>query len=188
VATAASDGIGMGAVLTVRLPAPDAAQTPSMRRAIQARAPEPPLEDTAVISLRGLRVLVVDDEPDVRDMLTMILEGAGVEVTVAGNADDGVEAVTRELPDLIVSDIGMPREDGYSLLRRVRSLPAHRGGHTRALALTAYARPEDVTRTLTAGYQRHVAKPITPSGFLAAVAAVVSSSSVSEAPSLPVAH
>jgi signal transduction histidine kinase/CheY-like chemotaxis protein len=171
-ASAASDGDDSGACFTVQLPAPEAvppAATPSPAAGAVLVA-EVDEDDGA--ALRGLKVVVVDDETDARDLLGTLLRNAGVDVTTVSTASEGVLAVTQHLPDILVSDIGMPQEDGYSLMRRIRSLPAHRGGHTRALALTAYARPEDVSRALAAGFQRHVPKPIAPGQFLAAVAAL----------------
>jgi CheY-like chemotaxis protein len=112
------------------------------------------------ILLAGVKVLVVDDEPDARELLKCVLVDAGAAVVTAGSAQEALGLVRSARPDVIVSDIGMPERDGYQLMRAVRGLPAAEGGKTPAIALTAFARSEDRTRALLAGYQVHVAKPI----------------------------
>jgi PAS domain S-box-containing protein len=123
-------------------------------------------------SLDGVSVLVVDDEPDARHLIRRVLEACGARVIVASTADEGLAAVRAERPDMIVSDIGMPDEDGYDFIRKVRALPAAHGGRTPAAALTAFARAEDRTRALRAGYQTHVAKPVEPTELTAVVASL----------------
>jgi len=123
-------------------------------------------------SLDGITVLVIDDEPDARDLLQRILEECGARVLLAGSVAEGIEVVRRERPDMLVSDIGMPGEDGYELIRKVRALKPDEGGRTPAAALTAFARAEDRTRALRAGYQTHVAKPIEPTELTAVVASL----------------
>jgi CheY-like chemotaxis protein len=117
--------------------------------------------------LSGLRVMIVDDERDARDVLVAVLEQRGAKVTAAASASEALEALARasngSFPDVLVSDIGMPGEDGFDLIARVRALEVERGGHIPAIALTAYARAEDRARVLAAGFQRHVAKPVEPS-------------------------
>jgi CheY-like chemotaxis protein len=117
-----------------------------------------------------LRVLVVDDEADTRDLLAAVLDSCGAQVIQAATAAEAFEQIERARPDVLVTDIGMPGEDGYSLLARIRELPAERGGGIPAAALTAYARAEDSARALRSGFQMHVAKPVEPAKLLAVVA------------------
>jgi CheY-like chemotaxis protein len=111
-------------------------------------------------SLEGLRILVVDDEVDARSLLTTMLERCGAQVVAVGSAREGLESVESWKPDVLIADIGMPVEDGYKLIKKVRALPKERGGQVPALALTAYARMEDRVRALSEGYQVHLAKPV----------------------------
>ncbi len=127
-------------------------------------------------SLDGLTVLVVDDEADARTLIKRVLEECGARVLLAASAAEGFEILRRERPSMIVSDIGMPGEDGYDFIRRVRKLPAAEGGRTPAAALTAFARAEDRTRALRAGYQTHVAKPVEPTELSAVVASLAGGS------------
>ncbi|HEU4408414.1 MAG TPA: response regulator [Polyangiaceae bacterium] len=152
---AKSDGEGEGACFVVKLPAaPPPHETKPPPRASSAPRAARPLE--------GLRVLVVDDEPDVRELIETILSTRGAAVTTAESAPEGLELLRAERPDVLVSDISMPGEDGYSLLRKVRKLAPEAGGATPALALTAFARPEDRTQALLAGFTMHLAKPADP--------------------------
>jgi PAS domain S-box-containing protein len=164
--TAASDGPGKGATFTVRLPFLRAAREEPREDPALRLAFEPP----AVLA--GARVLVVDDEEDTREFVRVLLDRCRARVTVARNATEALAALQRERPDVLLSDIAMPEEDGYRLIQKVRALPADRGGRTPAVALTAYARSEDRTRALLAGYQNHVTKPIEPGELLAAVASL----------------
>jgi CheY-like chemotaxis protein len=122
--------------------------------------------------LDGLRVLVVDDEPDTRELLKAGLGRCGAEVTAAGSAAEALAAISGGAPDLLISDIGMPDEDGYDLIRRVRELPAESGGRVPAIALTAYARTEDRLQALRAGYQMHVPKPVEMAELVAVAASL----------------
>jgi CheY-like chemotaxis protein len=110
--------------------------------------------------LDGLEILVVDDEPDTRDLLKTGLENCGARVIVAASAAEAFDAIETQIPDVLISDIGMPGEDGYDLIRKLRSLPSDKGGKVPAVALTAYARVEDRLRALRSGYQMHVPKPV----------------------------
>lgn len=110
--------------------------------------------------LRGMRVLIVDDEFDARALLTTMLEGAGAQVLAVSSAAEALDSMESWKPDVLVADIAMPVEDGYGLIRKVRALPQERGGQTPALALTAYARSDDRKRALAEGYQVHLAKPV----------------------------
>jgi CheY-like chemotaxis protein len=120
--------------------------------------------------LDGLRVLVVDDEEDARDLLATVLGNAGADVITAASAAEVLPLIERERPDVLISDVEMPGEDGYSLIRRVRALPGERGGDTPAVALTAYAAAEDMLRALRAGFQLHIAKPVSPRDLVAVAA------------------
>lgn len=160
VVRADSSGEGMGATFTVTLPtatlhrSSDAEERihPETRNMLSAReCPE---------RLDGLKVLVVDDEPDARELLAIGLGRCGAEVTAASSAREALEAMAGEKFDVLVSDIGMPGEDGYELIRRVRALPPDAGGRTPSVALTAYARTEDRLRAMRAGFEMHVSKPV----------------------------
>ena len=117
-------------------------------------------------------ILIVDDDPDIRDLLTYTLEVCGAEVIAAATANAAISALAdSSLPmDILISDIGMPDEDGYSLLRRVRALKPENGGRIPAIALTAYARIQDRTAALLAGFQSHIAKPVEPAELIAVIA------------------
>ena len=123
-------------------------------------------------ALDGVRILVVDDEADVRDFAVMTFKECGAEAVSASGLVDALKIIDTWRPDVLVADIGMPDEDGYTLIRRVRSLPAERGGRIPAMALTAYARTEDRVRILASGYQIHVAKPVEPVELITAVASL----------------
>ncbi len=132
--------------------------------------PAPALASVAPGSLAGLRVLVVDDEADARELLIAALAEYGAQVTVRAFADEALEALAQLQPDVLVSDIGMPKEDGYSLIRKVRALDAEPVRGIPAVALTAYARAEDRTQALLAGFQLHVPKPVDPAELAVAIA------------------
>src|SRR5262249_43164938 len=117
----------------------------------------------------NLHVLVVDDEPDSRELVAMVLREAGAHTREADSATSALEAIDRGTVDVIVSDIGMPIQDGYSLLRQVRALSRERGGDLPALALSAFTRGEDVEHAREAGFQLHLAKPVEPDALVAAV-------------------
>jgi two-component system CheB/CheR fusion protein len=154
---AASEGEGKGAVFTVHLPVP-ALVTP--RDVVeQAHDSIPPVEQTA---LEGLHVLLVEDDADAREALVSVLEHYGARITAASSVTEALSALAKGVPDVLVSDIGMPGQDGYDLIRAVRALPPDQGGRVRALALSAYASPQDRDRALAAGFHRHVAKPAEP--------------------------
>ncbi len=161
-----SEGEGRGAAFTVRLP-------------LRAELSEDsPLERTGVgqsvfnapTLLTGLRVLVVEDEADTRDLLVVSLQQCGAEVAAFGSVPEALAWFDHSVPDVLLSDIGVPIEDGYSLIRKVRARPPALGGSVPAAALTAYARAEDRLRALEAGYQTHLAKPVDPAELIATVA------------------
>jgi signal transduction histidine kinase/CheY-like chemotaxis protein len=168
---AASEGRERGSVFTVRLPV----STAPRRRPVTGNTPAPPggapVEGARGLTpLRALRVLVVDDDEDSLEVLREILESAGAEVQTAGSARAALDAFDGRPPDVLLSDIGMPGEDGYALIRRVRGLPPARGGAVPAGALTAYTQAEDRTAALAAGFQVWLSKPIEPADLTAAVA------------------
>jgi CheY-like chemotaxis protein len=122
--------------------------------------------------LEGLHVLVVDDEEDGRRLVATVLRQCGAQVTEANSAAEGFKAVRDLRPDVLISDLGMPGEDGYSLIKKVRALPPEQGGQIPAAALTAYARVEDRMRVLRAGFQIHLPKPVEPAELVAVVASL----------------
>ncbi len=124
--------------------------------------------------LDGIKVLVVDDEPDARELIKIVLEECYAEVVTAASTHEALEVLKREQPHVLVSDIGMPQEDGYQFIRKVRTLDPKRGGMIPAVALTAYARAEDRKRALLSGYQMHISKPVEPSGLIAVVSSLTS--------------
>jgi CheY-like chemotaxis protein len=173
---AASEGEGQGATFTVTLPLSDAAVVPAFET--DGRAAAPALERGRRAPartgrmLKGLRVLVVDDEPRVREAITLVLRDAGSKVTTAGSAAEAFAALRAGRWDAIVSDIGMPEEDGYSLIRRVRALPADGASGIGAVALTGCARPQDQSRAIEAGFDLHLTKPVEATDLVRAVASV----------------
>jgi len=165
---ASSDGEGKGASFTVRLPL-----------AVTRRHPLTPFDVPADAStatlprkLEGLRVLVVDDEEDARQMVAFLLEASGASVDQASSAEEGRRSFAAQRPDVVVSDVGMPGENGYAFITSIRQLTLEQGGNVPAVALTAYARSEDRTKALTSGFTNHVAKPIEPAELIAVVASL----------------
>jgi signal transduction histidine kinase/ActR/RegA family two-component response regulator len=168
---ASSPGAARGSEFVVRIPL----ATTDHREASPATSLGPALLPGGVRcppGLRGLRVLVVDDEPDSLDVVRAILEQCEVDVNVAASASDAIACLSAEPPDVLISDIGMPAPDGFSLIRSVRTLPRAAGGDVPAVALTAYARTEDRTACLLAGFNSHVSKPVEPLELLAVVASL----------------
>jgi CheY-like chemotaxis protein len=123
-------------------------------------------------------VLIVEDDEDTRQLTAEVLERCGCRVTLAGSAAEAMRAFDGDRPDVVLSDIGMPDEDGLSLIRRIRARDPSRGGSVPAAALTAYARGEDRREVLSAGYTMHLAKPLDPGALVAAVAALSSRTSM----------
>ena len=126
--------------------------------------------DGADSQLDGVRVLVIDDEPDARELIAVILTRGGADVSTAESAVEGMQLLGRTKPDVIISDIAMPGDDGYAFIQRVRQLTPGDGGSIPAIALTAYAREEDRRRALSCGYQAHLTKPVEPTQLVSAVA------------------
>lgn len=116
--------------------------------------------DLSEPDLIGLRVLLVEDDSDLRESLTILLEIYGASVTAVGSARDALQALEQNTPDVLLSDLSMPGEDGYALIGKVRALPADRGGRVPAAAVTARTSAEDRRRVLAAGFQVHVPKPV----------------------------
>ena len=124
-------------------------------------------------SLDGLQILVVDDEADSRVFLATVLEQCGASVRAVASADLAIENIKLLKPDVLLSDIGMPEQDGYSMIRKVRALTVEQGGQIPAVALTAYARAEDRMRAIAAGFQMHIPKPVEPAELATVVASLV---------------
>jgi CheY-like chemotaxis protein len=133
-------------------------------------APAEPAPDPEQTLLAGLSVLVVEDDADSRESLVRVLEQYGARVRGAATAREAVQALEVAVPDVLVSDIGMAGEDGYDLIRKVRTLPAERGGRLPALAVTAYGEEGDRLKAISAGFQAHVAKPVAPAELVIEVA------------------
>ncbi len=164
-----SDGKGKGASFTVRLPtAPIRSDAAKSQNVEDASFPQG-MTFECPSGLEGLRILVVDDEPETRELLRFVLEQCKSNVSTAANVPEALEALRTGDFQVLISDIGMPDEDGYSLLRRLRSRPSDEGGTIPALALTAYARVEDRTLALRAGFDMHMTKPIDPAELIAIV-------------------
>ena len=168
---AKSPGPGQGSTFCIELPLIVIHGPKEAAERTHPRTPTP-VGFTDLPSLNGITVLVVDDEPDARTLVKRLLEGCGARVLTAESAARGLELVIAERPHMIVSDIGMPGVDGYEFIRKVRALPADQGGRTPAAALTAFARSEDRTRALRAGFQTHVAKPVELAELTAVVASL----------------
>jgi signal transduction histidine kinase len=173
VVNAASDGEGQGATFTVKLP------TAPLRSDTLGKADkvEPGLKPASTFEcppvLKGLRVLVVDDEPDTRELIDFVFEQCEAKVTTAASVREALAALDAGTFDLLISDVGMPDEDGYSLLRRVRGRSSVQNGRVPALALTAYARAEDRMAALKSGFNMHLSKPIDAKELLVVAATLI---------------
>ncbi len=167
--TAESAGLELGSTFLLRLPlkAAPRADEPARDEGVPSASSD---AAPASASLAGTRVLLVEDEPDARAMLKALLESSGASVCAAGSAADAWAALEDGACDVLISDIGMPDEDGYSLIGRVRERDARRGTRTPAVALTAYAREDDRARSLDAGFDAHLSKPVEPAELITAVA------------------
>jgi len=166
-----SDGLDKGSTFTIKLPllgTSDSSRTPGPRHPTAADG----LADVLFRRLDSVRVLLVDDEPTANEALQALLESCGAEVRVAGSAAEALRMLDAQLPDVLISDIAMPDEDGYSLIERVRTRGAGRGGEVPAVALTAYAKIDDRVRILAAGFQMYLSKPADPSELIAVVASL----------------
>jgi signal transduction histidine kinase/CheY-like chemotaxis protein len=165
---AVSRGIDQGAVFTLQIPlAP--VDGPHWKSRIEEHSPRHPPD---LSKLNSLLVVAVDDERDARRLLERVLSESGATVFSAESAAKGLQLVREKRPHIIISDIGMPDEDGYEFIRKVRQLPADEGGRTPAIALSAFSRPEDRTRALRAGYQAHIVKPADPAEMITLIASL----------------
>ncbi len=156
---ARSEGEQKGATFVVELPVIAPVEETDAQPATAERIRSETQSDKAA-ELDGLRVLIVDDEPDARELVSVMLRQRGAEVLEAASASEGLKLLESARPDVIVADIGMPGEDGYALMRKVRALNPERGGLTQAIALTAYAGEEDRAQAIDAGFHLHVTKPV----------------------------
>jgi PAS domain S-box-containing protein len=166
-----SDGAGRGATFTVRLPIHAEPQSDDAPRRVLTAA-KVALDSSMDARLADIHVLVLDDEEDMRDLISMILEHAGARVTRVPTVDAALKAIAADCPDVAVSDLAMPGEDGYAFVRRVRAWDDETLRALPLVAMTAYARAEDRHRVLAAGFQRHVAKPIEPVELVDALAEI----------------
>jgi CheY-like chemotaxis protein len=161
-----SDGVGRGATFTVRLPARAASAAPQERRAAEP--------GRRAIDLSSARILVVDDEADSRDLIATVLRQHGASVIDAPSAAGALDALAQAPVNLVISDISMPVEDGYDLIRRIRALPDRAKASIKTIALTAFAREADRGRAVAAGYDAYVAKPVDPQYLVVTAAALLS--------------
>jgi signal transduction histidine kinase len=166
-----SAGAGLGTTFTVVLPI--ANSTADTELALTA-APLPADDSASVAtsSLEGVSVLIVDDDLDAREILTLALRDQGARVRAVASAAAALRSLRKQVPDVVVSDIGMPGQDGYAFLRKLRLLDSSQGGQVPAVALTAFAAPADAARALAAGFNRHVSKPVMPSEIVEVVASL----------------
>ncbi|PLZ16317.1 response regulator, partial [Fischerella thermalis] len=193
-----SPGVGQGATFSVKLPllatqqAPQDQESKNRECAVATKAegnfPKTPvlqrwnLKQTEQItktafpnsvveqSLSGLQVLVVDGDTDTREYVTTVLQESGAEVTAIDSVQSALLIIAKSLPDVLISDISMPEEDGYTLIRKIRNLQPEQGRDLPAIALTAYARPQDCQQALDAGFQMYVSKPVEPNQLIHSVA------------------
>ncbi|HKR02880.1 MAG TPA: ATP-binding protein, partial [Pyrinomonadaceae bacterium] len=166
---AQSEGPGLGATFKVKLPLCQLRNADFGLRDENHAQEQSAIQNPQSAMLKGLRVLVVDDEPDARVLIRTVLERQGAIVTASESAREAFDALRREVPDVLVSDIGMPDEDGYALIRRVRALPKAEGGNVPAAAVTAYADEDNRRHAVEAGFQLHVPKPLDPEELVAVV-------------------
>ncbi|WP_414566019.1 MULTISPECIES: PAS domain S-box protein [unclassified Anabaena] len=161
--TAASPGEGLGATFTVRLP--------FLLRSVEVMYPDNNAEllmaDASLVA--GIKVLVVDDEPDIRDLISFILQEYDVKVTTVSSAQEALETLSQWIPDVLISDIGMPETDGYMLMRELRKRSPEQGGNLPAIALTAYAGEMNQQQAFAAGFQLHIPKPVDPDELMRAI-------------------
>lgn len=166
---AESEGKGHGATFTALFPL-------AIMQKVNTRQPMPVVEDgapiTGLVSLKGIKILAVDDDEDARYLLERVLGECGAEVELASSASEAIDLFRARVPDVLVSDIGLPGTDGYTLLRDIRSMSSAAGGNVPAIAVTAFARSEDRTRALLNGYVAHLSKPVLPAELVATIAAV----------------
>ena len=160
-----SAGPGKGATFTITVPV--LGRAPEERRNVVQRIPSEQLQ-----RLDRLVILVVEDNADIRDLMSTILEQVGAQVKTTASVREALDALETLQPDVLITDIGLPEEDGYALIREVRDRESERGGFLPALALTGFTRAEDRVRALAAGFQSHLPKPVEPTELTAAIAAL----------------
>ena len=176
---AASEGVGRGATFTVRLPISAVDQATALR---ERRTAPPTVDSTSRLPrLDGVRILVVDDSADGRTLTSLVLTQAGGSVKAVTSAREALVMIELERPDALVTEIALPGEDGYELIRQIRQYEADQGGLLPAVALTSYARAEDRARVLAAGFQVHLTKPVDPVDLTAAIATMTHHPSNSDA-------
>ena len=167
-----SEGEGKGATFTISLPFVGVISNPKEAEPANPGPSEGLTTLEGLPSLAGLKVLVVDDEADTRELIREVLKECGSEVILSRSVAEALEALEQHKPDILISDLGMPDEDGYSLISKIRALPTERGGHIPAAALTAYARAEDRMRVLRSGFQFHLPKPVDSAELVTVVASL----------------
>ena len=167
-----SPGEAQGTTVSVQFPMPQPKRAGDSVDRVRSRTPRLRVPAVRADELSGLTILIVDDQPDARNLIARVLEDAGAMVVAAASADEALALVDAKRPDVLVSDIGMPDTDGHELLRRIRGLGPEHGGQLPAIALTAFARAEDRTRALQAGFLVHVTKPVDASALVATIAGV----------------
>jgi PAS domain S-box-containing protein len=170
--SAESAGLGHGSVFTVELPLAEERRDPA-RAEERKREVERRSSRRDAVRLDGVHVLLVEDDDDSRKLIGTMLKRYGARVTSTKSAAEALNVFTDDVPDLLISDIGMPDQDGYELIQKLRAMPADKGGLTPAIALTGYASRKDRERALSAGYHQHLAKPIEQTEMIAAIAALV---------------
>jgi PAS domain S-box-containing protein len=167
-----SEGEGKGTTFTITLPFVGIVSNQNEAESVHPTQGEEVNSFEGLPSLQGLKVLVVDDEADTRELIREVLKECGSEVITSNSAADALVALEEHKPDILISDLGMPDEDGYSLISKIRALPDERGGQIPAAALTAYARAEDRMRVLRSGFQFHLPKPVDSAELVTVVASL----------------
>lgn len=168
---ASSAGVGQGSTFRVKIPLMVVHPTRDAEPRVHPRAPSAPANLEGA-TLQGAHVLIVDDEPDALSLIGEVLETVGARITIASSAEQALSRLDVEVPDVVITDLGMPRMDGFQLMERIRQHPNPRVRELPAAALTAYARSEDRVKALQAGFQIHLAKPIDPAELVTTVAAL----------------
>ena len=172
IVSAKSDGVGKGSTFIVEFPLTSDLPLPGLRSIELFTDKAKALAENAELTdkkLGGLRILIVEDDPDTQELLTTVLRQHGADVVATSSAADAITEVERNETDLIISDIGMADENGYEFIRKIRLLDASAGGHIPAIAVTAYASATDRRRALLAGFQTHLSKPVEPDDLLAVI-------------------
>ncbi len=167
-----SEGEGQGATFTITLPFVGVVTNPQEPETVHPTHSDEVISLEGLPSLQGLKVLVVDDEQDTRELIEEVLKDCGSEVITSHSVAEALAALEKHKPDILISDLGMPDEDGYSLIAKIRALPAEQGGQIPAAALTAYARAEDRLRVLRSGFQFHLPKPVDSAELVTVVASL----------------